>query len=245
MSLLGIPAARIRDIGEAWSDGGLWDDIAWLAALAWVAENEAQRRMRWHHLVMTVGNFKRQSGRRLRPSPVLPVTRRSFAARAEEFRGPDGLRIGAEDRSSWQDLENGLKGAGTATTTTILAALWPDRHHILDWRVLAAVTGLDIATGNNALALVRPDSREKLQPDLDRYSRIRPLLIQQASEARLPLSTVERALYLITASVRGAGLTWAQYGQQLLNTAPKPPGGNSGDSDGALDNEQDIPPPAP
>jgi hypothetical protein len=31
MLLPGIPVERIRSLGDAWSDGRLWDDIAWLA----------------------------------------------------------------------------------------------------------------------------------------------------------------------------------------------------------------------
>jgi hypothetical protein len=31
MLLPGVPVERIRSLGDAWSDGRLWDDIAWLA----------------------------------------------------------------------------------------------------------------------------------------------------------------------------------------------------------------------
>jgi hypothetical protein len=64
--ILGVPAERVRALGETWDDGGLWDDILWLALLARAATDDSERRMRWHHLVMAVGNFKRQGGRRLR-----------------------------------------------------------------------------------------------------------------------------------------------------------------------------------
>jgi hypothetical protein len=243
MLVLGVPAESIRELGESWSDGSLWDDIIWLATLARASGNETERRMRWHHLVMAVGNFKRQSGRRLRPSSVSPAASPALVARTDEFRGPEGLTIGADDRSTWQGLENSLKGAATATTTTILAALWPERHHILDWRVLAAVTGLSIAVGgDDDLVLVTPESREKLQPNLDHYAQVRPVLIRLAGEAVLPLVTVERALYIMSTSVRGTGMTWAQYGRELVNAVPK--SGDKGD-DGALDDEQDLLPSAP
>jgi hypothetical protein len=60
--ILGVPAERIRALGETLDDGGLWDDILWLALLARAATDGGERRMRWHHLVMAVGNFKRQGG---------------------------------------------------------------------------------------------------------------------------------------------------------------------------------------
>jgi hypothetical protein len=243
MLLLGIPVERIRDLGESWSDGGLWDDITWLAMLAWSAESDEERRMRWHHLVMAVGNFKRQGGRRLRPARVSPVASTRFIARSHEFRGPDGLAISSEDPSTWKRLESGLKGAATATTTTILAALWPDQHHILDWRVLAAATGLGIADGGDSdLGLVAAESRESLKPDLDRYSRVRPLLIKLAGQAGLPLTTVERALYLMSTNVRGSGMTWAQYGREIANSALR--AFEEGDG-GAIDDEKDVLPSAP
>jgi hypothetical protein len=56
MVILGVHAARIKALGESWSEGGLWDDIIWLGMLAMAARNEPERRMRWHHLVMAVGN---------------------------------------------------------------------------------------------------------------------------------------------------------------------------------------------
>ncbi len=48
--LLHLLAERIRLLGGAWSDGGLWDDILWLGLLAWEATDERERQMRWHHL---------------------------------------------------------------------------------------------------------------------------------------------------------------------------------------------------
>ena len=44
MLVLGVPAERIRVFGSAWSDGGLWNDIAWLADRAWAAPDDDERR---------------------------------------------------------------------------------------------------------------------------------------------------------------------------------------------------------
>lgn len=243
MLILGVHADRIRALGEQWSDGGLWDDILFLAMLAWAATDGRERRMRWHHLVMAVGNFKRQNGRRLGPSRISPADNLTFTARAERFSGPDGLTISRDDANSWQHLQTSLKGAGAATTTTLLAALWPDSHHILDWRVLVAVAGLGlVAGGENDLHLTEPRGHNQLDPDLDPYFKVRKLLIKQSGEAGVPLRTTERALYCMSRAVHGKGMTWVDYGTALRaatisDAAP--------DADGTADDEQDIPPAAP
>ena len=127
MLVLGIPVERIRTFGDAWSDGGLWDDILWLADGVWKATEDDERRMRWHHLVMAIGNFKRQNGRRLRPARIAPTRATATAARPDRFCVPEGLELICHDAGSWKRLEQSLGGAAAATTTTILAALWPDK----------------------------------------------------------------------------------------------------------------------
>ena len=243
MLLFGVPAERIRALGDSWSDGGLWDDIAWLALLMWAAADDDERRMRWHHLVMAVGNFKRQGGRRLRPARISPARNGVLAAGQDQLSIPDGILVARDDDASWGRLKRSLPGAAVATTTSLLAALWPDSHHILDWRVLAAVAGLDaVAGGEGNLRLAAPGSREQLEPTLERYSRVRALLVELAGQACLPVQTVERALYLMSRGVQGKGKTWAEYGQALTEVLPLQ---ETADTDGAPDDEQEIPPSAP
>jgi hypothetical protein len=183
--------------------------------------------MRWHHLVMAVGNFKRQGGRRLRPQLVARATGTYSAIRSDRFRVP-GLTdaILRDEPASWDRLEDSLTGAGAATTTTLLAALWPDCHHILDWRVLAAVAGLGVVVGGRSdLGLADCGGHEQLLPDLTKYSEVRQLLIEVAQDTNLPLSAGERALYKLTTTVQGRGMTWEQYGRALqLNLGKRSPG---------------------
>jgi hypothetical protein len=229
MLVLGVPAERIRAFGSAWSDGGQWDDISWLADRAWAAPDDDERQVRWHHLVMAIGNFKRQNGRRLRPGRIAPAHTTEHTARHDGFRVPAGPEVICDDARSWTRLEQCLGGAAAATTTTILAALWPDRHHVLDWRVLAAVTGLGIhAGGQENLGLAEAGSRTQLQPTLDHYAKVRNLLIRHGNQAGLPITTLERALYLMSGTVQGKGMTWAEYGAALAaTTAP----GSTADND--------------
>ena len=243
MLLLGVPAERIRVLGDAWSDGGLWDDIGWLALLMWAAADDDERRMRWHHLVMTVGNFKRQGGRRLRPARISPARNGIPVGVQDQLCIPDGLLVARDEEASWGRLQRSLHGAAVATTTSLLAALWPDSHHILDWRVLAAVAGLDAVAGDDGnLRLVAPGSRDQLQPTLELYSGVRALLVTFAGEACLPVRTVERALYVMSRGVQGKGMTWAEYGQALTEVLPPQ---ETADTGGVPDDEQEMPPSAP
>jgi len=243
MSLLGVPLERVRALANSWSDGGLWDDILWLALQAWSASGENERRMRWHHLVMAVGNFKRQGGRRLRPTRISPASNLSFDIRPNQFWAPDRLCISCDDPASWQQLQDSLAGAATATTTTLLAALWPDSHYILDWRVLAAVAGLGVDQGGDSdLGLVAPGSQKPLKPTLADYAKVRTLLTRLARETGVPLRDLERALYRMTKNVQGNGMTWAQYGRALAEATS---GDHPPDADGSPDDEQDVPPSAP
>jgi len=69
------------------------------------------------------------------------------------------------------------------------------------------------------------------------------LLITLGNQAGVPVTTQERALYLMSRAVQGKGMTWAEYGAALAAVVPAP-GGTAGDS-GTPDDEQDMPPSAP
>ena len=105
---------------------------------------------------MAVGKFKRQGGRRLRPERLASAPSPEAAVHADHIRIPGGTLLTCEAPASWSLLRNTLPGAATPTTTTLLAALWPARHFIFDWRVLAAVAGLDVSSGAESHGIVGP-----------------------------------------------------------------------------------------
>jgi hypothetical protein len=59
----------------------------------------------------------------------------------------------------------------------------------------------------------------------------------------VPITTLERALYLISRTIQGKGMTWAEYGAAFATAIPAP--GRTADDDGASDEEQQKLPSAP
>lgn len=204
----------IATLATEWDDGGLWDDVVAVASRAWAAPAE-DRRVEWNHLVLAVGNFKRQRGRRLRPAPVAipPTTDR---APAFDYPLANGrASVNCEDRASWYDLERNLPGAAAATTTTLLAALWPDAHLILDWRVLAVLIGLQHV---DSVAQAPPfESRASgIAPLMEQYPWVRSVSLEAAHATDRPVRDLERGLYKLSQRVASeAGRSWEQYGLAL------------------------------
>src|SRR5690348_15695328 len=110
-ALPGLTAELIETLAATWHDDGLWSDIAWLACRFWGADG-AGRIVAWHHLVLAVGNFKRQPGRRLHPATLHDLavqgsTRR--AAVAVPTRSGE-LTVARDDARSWALLDGATHG---------------------------------------------------------------------------------------------------------------------------------------
>jgi hypothetical protein len=89
-----------------------------LADRIWAASGDHARLIAWHHVVLAVGNFKRQRGRRLRPASLHALDDQSAAYRSDELFVPgfDGAeRIIVTDPESWRSLTSMLPGAGVPT----------------------------------------------------------------------------------------------------------------------------------
>src|SRR6266702_2069663 len=172
-----------------------------LADRFWAAREEELRLICWHHLVLAVGNFKRQGGRRLRP-PALPgQADQSQVHRTDELLVPglDGAgRLHVEDSKSWRMLSGALSGAGVPTTTTILTALWLEQHFVFDWRVHAAANALRIHAGLDATAEVEPSSTYSPPLMFSDYELIRRWILGTAAELGVRATQVERSLYQLS-----------------------------------------------
>lgn len=216
--LPGLTGTAVERIAPRWDDGGLWDDIQVLAGRFWDAKDDKTRLVCWHHLVLAVGNFKRQPGRRLRPSPLTSLDDHGEFVRASEITlpGADGQHIYADEPLSWESLMHVLPGARVATTTTLLAALWPDQHVVFDRRVHWAANALRICSELSPSAGIEPGSSRWHDSTLDDYVLVRGWILATAELLRVPPNMIERTLYLLDRQVSSfGGETWGHYAERV------------------------------
>jgi hypothetical protein len=223
-TLPGLTLAAVNQLSTSWDDGGLWADVLVLADRFWAASEGVSRLICWHHLVLAVGNLKRQTGRRLRPPALHGQADRSRVRRPSEVLVPtfDGLRrLRLNDPKSWRLLSGALPGAGVPTTNTILAALWPDQHFIFDWRVHATANALRIHAGLGATAEVEPASTYSPPLRFSDYELIRQWILETAARLKVQVTQVERSLYQLS---RRAGTdkaeTWQDYACRIYQLLP-------------------------
>lgn len=175
----------------------------------------------WHHLLVGVGNFKRQS-------PIsVGVAIQTVPASSREW-----FKIPAHDQSVatitqadpdqrpepdlWRAL-TGLAGLGVPTATTVLAALWPREHFIFDRRVRNAIIGLVCGPRWASDPVLDGESIPRKE-DWELYSWARDCLYQSVNSAD-ELLALERGLYVldrytmdrITVSTGPDGWTWSEY----------------------------------
>ncbi len=203
-----LTEAKAVALAGTWDDGGLWDDVMWLSRQCWREASPGQSALRWHHFVLAVGNFKRQAGRMSPPRiSVLPDV--SVKPR-DEFLTPSGFLLHRDDEKSWRNLSEGFPGIALATTTTLLAALWPEDHFIFDWRVQAAADALRIHAGLQPTAKTQAeiDTEKWQRPTFEDYAMVRSWL----KTIDCPLRTSERALYRLSQGVPTVrGRSWPDY----------------------------------
>jgi len=138
------------------------------------------------------------------------------ASAAEQFVLPCGSAIHRDSQESWRQLEAALPGAALATTTTLLAALWPDDHFVFDWRVEAAANALRIDAGLPATrwAESEMEGRKRTTSDFSDYATVRSWLC----EIDCPLNSLERALYRLSQKVPSVkGRSWPDYASAVAN----------------------------
>jgi hypothetical protein len=213
--LPGLTPERAEILSEDWDDGGLWQDVLWLGRQFCIATDPVEHASRWHHLVLAVGNCKRQGGR-LRPCRLneLPDEKPGISAC---FETPAGLRVDRENRRSWEDLQRTMPGAGVATITALLAAIWPDQHFVFDRRVRAAANGLRFAAGLELCPGVKPSTMGgKMSPiNFEDYSMVQTWL----ATIGCPLVIAERALYRLGQKAGSdSARSWTEYSKKLLAT---------------------------
>lgn len=207
----------------------VWPNILWVAEQFWQAQSddEVDHLETWHHLVMSVGNFKRQGGTQICLFGAVPVggalptsDDHRESCRVQLMSGEVVLH--RDEPSTWARL-NEVKGLGVATSTTLLSALWPGAHVIVDRRDLNAAIALNLAQTVDQWG-IDPDSSKGIQVSWDWYQWLRERLLSKAEELRaadpeIRLDEVERALYTLDGRVERVkgeqSYTWSEYAAAL------------------------------
>ena len=194
---------------------GLWTDIDQLALQFGYSALRGGPEMAeaWHHLLLSVGNFKRQS-------PIFPANLTKTTQQRDESIVPDaifipelgGTQLERDLPSSWCQLTS-VDGIGTATATTVLAALWPHHHFILDKLVLHIAGALRAEEDDTYLdSLIAPYK----EASMEIYIEIRQRFLAIAKEHRVPLQHLERASFILSDGLgTDPSRTWRQYIEAL------------------------------
>jgi hypothetical protein len=207
----------------------LWADIVALAEDVWTtAAGPSQGFQRnWHHFLMAVGNFKRQTpvfvpGPRINAlnqgAPVVGRTQLVVPVGIGFYTLVQGANAQPATTywptTNWAAWTAHVHGFGTPTATTALSALWPGSHVIVDVRDLRATIGLLVANGSN---VVPGNSNQGVDTDWDEYGWFRQLLVEEAVRLEVTLLELERALFLGDQLVPRAFGTrsWTAYGAAL------------------------------
>ena len=234
-----LSAARIRELlamaSSARAFTVAWPNVQRSAMQFWDAQrcgDELAKATTWHHLVMSVGNFKRQGGpislfelpSSLEPTELDgdPLEECNVLVRSRISGVTTAIRLTADDPMTWRLLDQ-VDGLAVATSTTLLSALWPGRHFVIDVRDLNAAIALDYV---EAQAMgVDPESQRNVVTTWEWYGWLRDKLFLKTLELKsadptITLVEVERALYLLDKEVerpaRGEhALTNQQYVDKL------------------------------
>ena len=181
---------------------------------------------------MAVGNFKRQGGTQICLLEAVPKdhvwpAQESIprACRVQTLTGQ--IELIRDDPDSWKQLttdKKAIQGLQVATATTLLSALWPGRHVIIDVRDLNATIALNMDEVMSK-GWLTPDSTESLWVTWERYDWVRTKLRGKAAELRdggadVEPVQVERALYTLDQNVPrpkkdGPKMTWVDYADAI------------------------------
>lgn len=176
-----------------------------------IASDDSQAaRLAWHHLVLAVGNFKRQAPIHLERLPGTLSDDPSEHSPTVWIPEDGGFTLHADDERlperTWDRLLCG-RGIETATATAILAALWPQRHVIFD--VWVANVANAIHADDDGSYPGRPAA---LPYSMDGYRMALPMFRELAERYRVPLLFIERASFVLAKKLgNDQNRTWQDY----------------------------------
>ncbi len=157
---------------------------------------------------MTAGNFKRQAPITL---PDLPADPGAAHIASDSFSLNAGCRpVERAMPESWEQLTC-INGVAVATATTVLSALWPGYHVIIDRQDIGAGIGLAYDEACE-MKLVKDAGYKGTVVSWSRYQWFRHKVVARAQAIGVEAVMVERALYEIgRASGAVSTMTWEQY----------------------------------
>jgi hypothetical protein len=162
----------------------------------------------FHHLLLAVGNFKRQAG-----DIHLPIefASQEMAPQSEWLELPGGFgRLVRGDVDSWRRLTQ-IPGLGIPTASCLLAALWPDDHAIMD--VLDRRAAVALQVGRHSHNDQRLDTTCLPSNEWQFYEWFRETVTLTAQAAGGKPVMVERALYVVGARTAAElGEKWERSG---------------------------------
>jgi hypothetical protein len=203
---LNMDAEGIRSLGT-WGPGpsGVWEDVEFVARLflAVDPDDAEQQALRWHHLLVAVGNFKRSTGP-IVPTRLPPGLGTFISPTKFNYPLPTGgqATILVDDQDSWRLLTE-VDGLGVATATAVLSAIWPGDHVIVDERDSRAAVALHCGLNFSGSAL---DAANFPKTDThtaywDLYPWFLKVVRVTAAHAGCSPVQVERALYRLDMKV--------------------------------------------
>ncbi len=196
-----------------------WTDVLWLAEEFKSEIDVSRKTVLWHHLLLAVGNFKRQGGTKIFPTGIADLPQEVQSGDCKEIVIPGGFPkaadgvLGIDSPQTWKDLET-IRGLGVATTTTVLSALWPGQHFVLDVRALRAATALaSIRASCLALDL---DAAIVVDVNWRSYIWYRDVVLSTGRCLNIDGTDIERALYNVDRKIAKESskidaMTWMEY----------------------------------
>ncbi len=241
-----LSPAAVADLNRELPDRDLTVDIRILAARFAGAEanrdDPATSRLAWHHLLMAVSNLKSRgsslhvgSASSHYLDAVSPTLVDSFVIPApspgvaEPQTGPAAACVRADDPSSWETLISAVRGLTVTAATAVLAAVWPDKHAMIDNLSVGTLIGLQSMDGTGTrFGTTTISDLNMIWRDVVTGARtwgdyrwfldtIRKTVDQPAfAERSIGPLMVERALSLIGARATGyPGTQWPDWDRRL------------------------------
>jgi hypothetical protein len=225
-----LPITR-KDVLAAECQWGGQDRLAWesqwlaintIASDIWSTPSGDADRLRrlWIFLTYAVGNFKRQGNTVIFPLPS-PWTLAPSSAQCKP-RGTLSIKAGnmaltLDSGGTTEALAGITRGlASVPTGSTLLTALWPTEHCIMDIRDFQVVVGLLACQGVDVAA--HDETASLYAPDWNEYRWFRVLMKSEAKRLKLPSPLLsERALYVAYdyRPKQATGMTWSRWGDRL------------------------------